>query len=426
MLNVLVFPSGMENGIEILNSLKNCKEIKLFSATANVPNQAFYLYVDNILMPDVRTDEWLDDLNKAVEKYRIDLIYPANSLVIDALSRNRDKIKTDILLPDTDVLETTRSKKKTLNVLKGIIPIPEIYEKKEEVSVFPVFAKPDNGYGAQGACVIHNSAELSEIDFQHYIVQELLPGAEYTVDCLSDNDGNLLFCSGRERSRIRMATSMHAQDVSEELQSLFEKYAKAILSRIKIKGAWFFQVKKDKSDQFKLLEIDVRIAGTMCYDRCKGINFPLLSIYLHRNKPVEVLTNNISFSLDRCLKNRYIFNYEYETVYIDLDDTIIFRGKINTDVVKFLYQCLNQNKKIVLLSKNLQKDRNGYLKKYRLYDIFDEIHWLQEEASKADYIKEKKAIYIDDSFSQRKEVAEKCKIPVFDVSMLEVLFDDRI
>ena len=45
--NVLVFPGGMENGIEIYNSLKSCKEITLFSASSSIPNQAFYIYNNN-------------------------------------------------------------------------------------------------------------------------------------------------------------------------------------------------------------------------------------------------------------------------------------------------------------------------------------------------------------------------------------------
>ena len=60
------------------------------------------------------------------------------------------------------------------------------------------------------------------------------------------------------------------------------------------------------------------------------------------------------------------------------------------------------------------------------FDIFDEIFWLEESEKKSDYIHDVKSIFIDDSFSQRKEVAEKCNIPTFDSSMIECLLDDRI
>lgn len=423
--NVLVFPGGMENGIEIYNSLKNCKEVTLFSASAAVPNQAFYLYNENHICPDVREDGWVDVLNKIVAENKIDIIYPANSLVIDALYRSKNEINCKILLPSDEALAITRSKKRTIDSLTDVIPVPNVYATVEQIKKLPVFAKPDSGYGAQGAKLVETREELDAVDFKEYIVEELLPGKEYTIDCFSDRNSNLLFSSGRERSRIRMATSMHAEPVPVELDALFEEYAKRILSKIKINGAWFFQMKEDASGELRLLEIDIRIAGTMCYDRCKGINFPLLSLYDYFGLPVGISVNKEKLSLDRCLRNRYLFDYEYDNVYIDLDDTIIFNGQYNTDIMKFIFQCLNKKKNVVLLSKHIG-DGDAYLKQWRLDNLFSSVVWMEEEDEKYKYINPERSIYIDDSFSQRKLVAEKCGIPTFDASMIECLIDDRI
>lgn len=424
--NVLIFPGGTENGIEIYNSLSKCKNIRLFSVTSNVENQAFYIYKKNHVIPEIYDRNWVVKLNDVIVENNIDLIFPSNSLIIDALSENKKYITCDILLPDEKVLEVTRSKKKTIQILKNKIPCPEVYKDKNSIFNYPVFAKPDKGYGSQNTYKINNKIELDKVNFEKYIVEEFLPGKEYTVDCFSDSNGRLLFSSARERSRIRMGTSMHARDVEEKLNTKLKEYAEKILDSIKISGAWFFQVKEDNDGCLRLLEIDVRIAGTMCFNRCKGVNFPLLSIYQHYGLPFRIMVNEVDIELDRCLKNRYRFNYSYDTVYIDLDDTIIFNHKINTDIVKFLYQCRNNGKKIVLLSKNLENDKNGYLRKFAIFDIFDEIFWLEESEKKSDYIHDVKSIFIDDSFSQRKEVAEKCNIPTLDSSMIECLLDDRI
>ena len=424
--NVLIFPGGMENGIEIYQSLKCCKEVNLFSASSNVENQAFYLYKQNHIVRDVREAGWLDDLNKVIVDCKIDVVYPAHSFIIDALHREKKNIKAPVLLPEDDVLDITRSKKKTLALLNGVLPVPQIYQSADEVCDYPVFVKPDNGYGAQGAKVIETASDLQKVDFSRFVVQELLPGREYTVDCFSDNDGNLLFCSGRERSRIRMATSMHAESVKPEQDALFTDYANSILSRIKISGAWFFQMKEDKHGNLRLLEIDVRIAGTMCFNRCRGVNFPLLSLYQFFNLPVSININQTGLKLDRCLRNRYLSDYEYHKVYVDLDDTLVVKGKLNTDLIKFLYQCVNNKIQLILLSKHLSEDKEGYLKRWRLSELFDEKIWLLEDDCKADYIDNEKAIYIDDSFSQRLEVSRKCNIPTYDCSMIECLFDERI
>lgn len=425
--NVLVFPGGMENGIEIYNSLKNCKEISLFSASSAVPNQAFFLYKHNNIVRDVREEGWVDDLNAVIEKCNIDIIYPANSFVIDALYLQKEKINAPVLLPSDEVLEITRSKHNTIHCLSNDLPLPRTYHSADEIKKYPVFTKPDNGYGAQGVCIVENKNQAKELDFSKYVVQEILTGKEYTIDCLSDNNANLLFCSGRERSRIRMATSMHAQAVSSSLDLFFSEIAKKILKKIKISGAWFFQMKEDANGNLKLLEIDVRIAGTMCYNRCRGVNFALLSLYLFFGLPVKLSINDKTpIVLDRALKNRYLLDYEYDTVYIDLDDTIVCKGQLNTDIIKFLYQAFNQGKKLVLISKHLGDDKNNYLKRWRIDTLFDEIIWLSENEDKYKHMKSKQAIYIDDSFSQRYEAAKKLKIPTFDASMVECLMDDRI
>ena len=95
-------------------------------------------------------------------------------------------------------------------------------------------------------------------------------------------------------------------------------------------------------------------------------------------------------------------------------------------MIFFLYQCVNKRIRIILLTKNLSNDISSYLSKYRIKEVFDEIIVLDENDKKSFYIESNKAIFIDDSFSQRIEVSKKCKIPTFDCSMIESLIDERI
>lgn len=425
-LNVLIFPAGIENGLEIFKALRGCKEVRLHGASSPEANQAFYVFEKPYIIRDVRTDGWLDDLNKTIRENDIDIVFPANSTVIDHLSPLREKILAPVLLPEREVIDLTRSKKSSLEAMKGLIPIPDVYSTPEKITSFPAFAKPDMGYGSQGITIVENLEQAKSIDFDNFIVQQYLPGKEYSVDCFSNMDGKLLFSGARERSRIRMGTSMHAEVVPPDIEKNLRNYAEKILEKIKITGAWFFQVKEDDDGILRLLEIDIRIAGTMCFNRGRGINFPLLSILQFNGMSVSTLVNDISLSLDRCLKNRYRHDYQYDSVYVDLDDTLVIHDHLNTELIQFLYQCINKKKKIVLISKHLGSDINAYLKKWRISEIFDEIIWLKESDSKANYIPHQKAIFIEDSFSQRLEVSKKCGVPTFDPSMVEVLLDDRI
>ena len=424
-INVLVFPGGMENGLEIGQSLRYCKEIKLFSASAPGSNHAEFAFINNFPVRDVREAGWVNELNNVIVSNKIAVIYPANSLVIDHLLENRAKLAAPVLLPSSDVVKLTRSKKQTLATLADLLPVPACYASADQIPHYPAFTKPDKGYGSQGAFIVHNKTEANSIDFTNNIVQELLTGKEYTVDCFSDMEGKLLYSCARERVRVRMATSMHAEAAPAELDQQMNTWANTILSRIKLTGAWFFQVKADTKGNLKLLEIDARIAGTMCYSRVRGVNFALLSIHQFMGREVSILVNQQPLVLDRCLRNRYKFDYKYDTVYVDLDDTLVLRGEINTQLVQFLFQCLNKKIRLVLLTKSLEKDITKHLQDLRIHQIFDDIIQIEENHNKADYVTSKSAIFIDDSFSQRVAVSAKCHIPTFDATMIEGLIDER-
>lgn len=423
--NVLVFPGGTENGLEIQKSLSNLKEIKLYSVSSGVKNHAQYVYENHHVISDIYSENCLIELNNVVDQNNIDFIFPANDLIIDFLTENRSQLNCKVALPPNDIVNVLRSKKKTYNLLKEFIPIPSQLNEMKVVK-FPLFSKPDDGYGSQGIFKVNDKNDLQKVDDSH-VITEYLPGEEYSVDCFTDFRTNLLYCQGRTRARIRMGTSMSCEFVDDELNSFFKDIAIKILNEIKITGAWFFQMKYSRDGELKLLEISPRIAGTMAMNRVLGVNFPFLTILTYSEIEVSILSNKNTHSIDRSLKNRYNHNFIYDKVYVDLDDTIIVHDRLNVQMLQFLFQCINRGVKITLLTKSLEKDLNGYLKQNRIFLIFDEIIQIKEEDKKSRYIERKsKSIFIDDSFSQRKDVLDFCQIPTFDPSMIEILLDDRV
>ena len=165
----------------------------------------------------------------------------------------------------------------------------------------------------------------------------------------------------------------------------------------------------------------------MGLSRNQGINYPLLTLYnMWGNGNLDIIKNNYSIIVDRAFVNRYKIDYEYENVYIDFDDTITNKGKLNIDAIRFLYQLVNKNKNIYLLTRH-KDDIYNSLKKYKLsIDLFTDIINIEDDKLKSDYIKKEKSIFIDDSFRERKDVKEKLDIPVFDVDMIESLIDWRV
>jgi len=425
--NVLVFPGGTENGLEINKSLRYAKEVKLFSVSSGVKNHAEFMYKNHFTIADIFSNECLSELNSIIDKSNIDYIYPANSLVIDFLINNREKLKCKIIQPESEIVKLIRSKKKTYSLFEGTIKIPFIYNSLAMIKNFPVFIKPDSMYGSQGVKKVETMDEIKSLNLnlEDYVISEYLPGDEFTIECFSSTGKGLMYSMARSRERIRMGTSMRSERANQDIQIETQKMANSILSKLNIEGLWFFQVKYNVNHDLCLLEIESRVAGTMAFSRCYGVNLPLANLYLMND--IELILNKQKYDLiiDRSLANRYKTSISFETVYIDLDDTIIVKGKINIEIMKFLYQCINKKIRIILISKSLEEDKEKYLRKYKLIQLFDEIIWLKETANKADHIKYMNSIFIDDSFSQRLEVEKRLSIPTFEPSMIEVLINDK-
>lgn len=421
---VLVVPGGTEIGLEIFKALQPCKDIRLFSAGSDVSNHAPYVYANHFIMPSIHEAGWLVELNQIVADNSIDYLFPAHDDVIVALARNAEKLKARVVSSPLETCTLTRSKSATYRHLESFLPVPMMYSCIDEVSSYPVFVKPDRGQGGQDTHMVSGAEQLHRLmeEERGRIVLEYLPGEEYTVDCFSDRDAGLLFCSGRERMRIRSGISMSSK-VSAQ-QDIFADYARIIGNRLAFHGAWFFQVKRNRQGDLALLEIAPRIAGTMALPRVQGINLPLLSIYEQERLPLTLLVNHDCVQIDRALVNRYSHRIRYSTVYVDLDDTLILHDRVNIQVISFLYQCVNEGRKIVLLTKH-DKDLGATLAKFRLTGLFGDIVQIGKSDAKSEHIKERDAILIDDSFSERKAASDRLGINTYDCSMLEVLLDER-
>ncbi|MBU3607868.1 ATP-grasp domain-containing protein [Polynucleobacter nymphae] len=421
MRKVLVFPAGTEIGLEIYSALHSCKEVELFAAGQAISNHAELLYDNYHQIPSIHSDQWLDELISVVKKLDIDYIFPAYDDVIVALSANREKIPATILIPSHEICLLTRSKSETYQKLKSVVKTPKVYKDTDDVVTFPVFIKPDKGQGSFGIKLVKSREELQQSieEIESPIISEYLPGNEYTVDCFSDREKGLLFSGARQRLRMRNGIAVSTQIIESPI---FNSFAQKISDELSMQGAWFFQVKEDINSELTLLEIGPRIAGSMAANRVQGVNFPLLSIFEAERLPLSILKNSYPVLLDRALKNKYKKSIDFDSVYVDFDDTILLGSQINLQVIQFLYKCVNKGIEIILITRHAG-DLSKTLSKYRLNHLFDKIIHLKKDEKKSSAITHKNAIFIDDSFSERRDVQKVKKIPTFDCSMMEFLLD---
>lgn len=423
---ILIFPSGTEIAFEMHNALKYSKFVELYGANSISDHTEFLFKRCITNLPFEYEVNFLQKLNDVIDDWEIDYIYPARDSSCLFLTQNSDKLHAELVTSPLETVEICRSKAKTYDYFKGEPFIPRYYHTSESVRDYPVFIKPAVGQGSEGAQRIDNKADLENAlrSGTEYTICEYLPGDEYTVDCFTDRHRVLRVCHARKRERIRTGIAVRSSLIPTDGE--ITRIAEVINRKLTFNGAWFFQVKKNINGEYRLMEISPRIPGTMGVSRNLGINFPLLTLFNMWGYDIDIIDNKLEITLDRAFVSRYKTNVSYKKVYMDFDDTLYLGEKVNIQMIVFLYQCSNKGIPVVLLTKHT-KDIKSSLHRFKISEaLFDEVIQIDPSENKLKYIDEADAIFIDDSFAERKNIKDKIGIPVFDLDMIESLIDWRM
>lgn len=422
---VMVFPCGSEIGLEAHAALSWNRHIELYGASSNSENHGPFVYrryLDGL--PFVTEPDFVERFRAVVDANGIDVVVPAHDDAVLVLARARETLGCRVAASPVETCEICRSKARTYRCLaEHGISVPKIIDPSAPNTQYPVFLKPDAGQGSRGTYTAKTSAE-ARFYFQKdasLLWLEYLPGREYTVDCFTDRHGNLVFVGTRERARVQNGISVRARPVKDVRA---DAIAARINEAMRLRGAWFFQIKENSRGEPVVLEVASRIAGSTAVYRSLGANLALMSVYDALDLDVDVLVNDVSVEMDRALTSRYRWDIAYQHVYLELDDTLIVEGRVNTRLAAFLFQCLNDGIKLHLITKHAGDVRET-LARHHLDGIFDEVCVLAADEPKASRITERDCIFIDGSFSERLAVHKSLGVPVFDVDAVESLIDWR-
>jgi carbamoyl-phosphate synthase large subunit len=149
---------------------------------------------------------------------------------------------------------------------------------------FPFFLKPRSGSGSRGIVAVHGPDDLLGIErSSELLVQELLPGTEYSLDVLASADGEVRAVVPRARLKIDSGIAITGKTVpSEKLQQTGRAAAEAI----GLTGVANVQVKDDPQGEAALIEINARFPGTMPLTVASGVNMPALVLREVRGEPM--------------------------------------------------------------------------------------------------------------------------------------------
>ena len=212
--NVLIFPAGGENAINIHDSLKYNIHFNLFGASSLV-DYGKELYpksnycIENLYISD---ENFINRFNCLINKFQIDLIIPTHDTIALFLMENEKNINAKIVCSPLETTRIAHSKKLIFDNLKNKFYCPKIYNNIDEVKDYPVFLKPNIGAGGKGTYLAKDYEELSlKLSSNNdLVICENLPGDEITVDCFTNFKRQLLFVGPRTRKRFAIGISFES------------------------------------------------------------------------------------------------------------------------------------------------------------------------------------------------------------------------
>jgi carbamoyl-phosphate synthase large subunit len=185
-----------------------------------------------------------------------------------------------VALSPLPALRLCRDKLALLNHLGAFTPVPETVlltmDVPSETLAYPRFAKPRVGAGSRDAARVATPADLERLPRDgSLLLQEFLPGEEYSVDVYVRGDGAVAAAVPRVRMKTDSGIAVTARTVN--LPDVID--AAVIAARESgVRYAVNVQFRRDAEGVCKLLEINPRFPGTLPLTTHAGVDIPAMMV----------------------------------------------------------------------------------------------------------------------------------------------------
>lgn len=295
MTRVLVTGAGGPAGVAVIRSLLQRADLTVFAADMDGWASGLYLVPasQRRLVPPGASEEFVPVLRQLVAEDHLDLVISTVDVELLSVAGRRDELAPAVLAaPSAETLRVALDKlalaelceptgRAPRTVLAGLDALAVDWE-------FPAFAKPRTGAGSRGIRIVHDRAALEQLPLDEgLIVQDLLPGEEYSVDVLADAKGNIVAAVPRVRARVDSGVAIAGRTVRDpELEETAAQVARAI----GLVGVANVQLRRGRDGRAMLLEVNPRFPGALPLTIEAGVDIPSLvaDLFLGRDLPERI------------------------------------------------------------------------------------------------------------------------------------------
>lgn len=283
-INVLISGAGTATCQSVIKGFRQQNEIDVRVTTMDMNPQSTARYFSHSFytVPMAKDPSFLDRLLDICKKEKIGLLIPIVDYEFQKIARNInlfEELGCKVAISSPETISIFNEKDKTYKFFtENNIPTPRTYsteELKDPQSLkYPLFMKPREGRATLDVHKINNPQELEYYSSicEDFIVQDFHDGKEFTIDALSDFEGNVIEVLPRQRIETKVGLSYKGITVKDDEMI---RYGKLIMEKGKIIGhcnIQFFQT----DNGLVFFEANPRYSGTLVLSLAAGFNSPLL------------------------------------------------------------------------------------------------------------------------------------------------------
>ena len=240
------------------------------------------------------TENYWYFIKSLINDYSIKYIFVTHHCEIEAWSLKKKELEKEfnikILHNDFEFVNIMNSKINTYNFcLKHNITVPEVYSHDHICSSksikYPIIIKDDKGAGSTDIKILNNKEDyityIKNNKRENLIIQQFIKGNEYTVDCLSNENQEVLCIIPKKRLVVKGGAAFLSQ--TENNKNIID-YVRNLMIKSKNKYCVNVQViVEDNTNDIYLVEVNPKWATSFPLSVESGVNLPEILIELQEN-----------------------------------------------------------------------------------------------------------------------------------------------
>jgi carbamoyl-phosphate synthase large subunit len=314
---VLVTGAGGPAAIAVLKSLRADPSVRLVAADMDGWAAGLYLVpaADRAVIPAGEAPGFARALLARCRDLGVDIVIPTVDSELQPLAAARpqfERADVALMLSPARALALTLDKLALARACAGVVRVPRTELLDEAVDpaswTYPVIVKPRTGSGSRDISAIVSADELKTAlsaaePGAGFLVQEYLPGEEYSVDMLSDTDGRVVAGVPRVRARVDSGVSVAGRTLHDRE---LEQFGATVATTVGLTYISNVQVRRDSDGEPALLEVNPRVPGSLSLTIASGVDMPRLALDALRGRPLPEHAEFVEKAMVRFLDERFL------------------------------------------------------------------------------------------------------------------------